>query len=112
MDYQTYTITFENVSSADANRYAEELRNALLDASDGVEVQRRRDNPRTQDVGSTLVLVLGTPAVVTVVKAIGDWLKLRHNASLTVETADKHIHVENISSKNAAELARILLEKQ
>lgn len=112
MDHQTYIITFEDESPANANRYAEELRNALLDASDDIEVQRRRDNLRTQDVGSTLVLVLGTPAVVAIVNAIGDWLKLRHNASLTLETPDKHIYIENISSKNVTELARILLEKQ
>lgn len=111
MDPQTYIITFDNVSLADANRYAEELRSALLDASDGIEVQRSRDHPRTQDIGSTLVLVLGTPAAAGVVKAIADWLA-RRNATVTIETADKHIRVQNISSKNAAELARIFLEKQ
>jgi hypothetical protein len=111
MGNQMYIITFKNVSFADANRYAEELRNALLDANDDIEVQRRRDNSHTQDIGSTLVIVLGTPAAVGVVNAISDWLKLRHNASLTIESDDKRIHVENISSKNAAELTKILLEK-
>jgi len=56
MDEQTYIITFDNTSAADANRYAEELRHALLDASPDVEVHRRRDDSHTQDFGSTLVL--------------------------------------------------------
>src|SRR5690348_475454 len=41
LEQQTYLITFDNVSSAEANRYAEELREFLLDASSDVEVQRR-----------------------------------------------------------------------
>ena len=50
---QTYIITFDTLSAADANRYTEELRQALLDASPDVQVHRRRDDPRTQDFGAT-----------------------------------------------------------
>src|SRR2546422_900512 len=83
--------------SADVNRYVDELRNALLDATPDITVQRRRDDPRTQDFGATLVLVLGTPAVITAVKTISDWLKLRTSASLTIETPEKRIVVEHIT---------------
>ncbi len=69
MNEQTYFITFENVSAAEANRYAEELRQALLDASPEVVVHRHRDDPRAQDFGATLVLLLGTPAAGAMVKA-------------------------------------------
>ena len=41
MDEQTYIITFDTASAADANRYAEELRQALLDASPDVKVDLR-----------------------------------------------------------------------
>jgi hypothetical protein len=109
MAQQMYIIRVDGVSPADANRYADELRNALLDATPDITVQRRRDDPRTQDFGATLVLILGTPAVVAAVTAVGNWLKLRTSASLTFETADKHVVVQNITSKNAAELAHLLL---
>ena len=112
MDQQTYIVTFEGVPLADAHRYAEELRNALLDATPDLTVQRRRENPLTQDFGATLVLTLGTPAVVAVVTAVGNWLKLRNSASLTWKTADGHMIVQNITSKNATELAQLLLSKQ
>lgn len=111
MDQQTYIVTFGEVSPADANRYAEELRNALLDATPDITVQRRRENAYTQDFGATLVLILGTPAVAAVVAAVDNWLKLRNSASLTWKTADEQIIVQNISSKNAAELAQLLLNK-
>jgi hypothetical protein len=88
MDEQTYVITFDDVSAADANRYAEELRQALLDASPDIEVHRRRDDPRTQDFGATLVLILGTPAVTAattaVAQAIGNWL-LRRRGDIIIE---------------------------
>ena len=111
MDEQTYIITFDNTSAADANRYAEELRQALLDASPDVEVQRRRDDSRTQDFGSTLVLLLGTPAVGAIITVIGNWLALRNRASITVKRADEQIVVQNITSKKAGELAQLLLNK-
>lgn len=109
MDEQTYILTFEGVSAAEANRYAEELRHALLDASSDIEVQRRRDDPHTQDFGTTLVLLLGTPASAGVVTAIGNWLARRNRASLTIKTADEQIVVQNITSTRAAELAHLFL---
>jgi hypothetical protein len=112
MDQHTYVVTFEGISAADANRYAEELRNVLLDATPDIIVQRRRENSHTQDFGATLVLILGTPAAAAVVTAVGNWLKLRHNASLTWKTADEQIIVQNITSRNAAELAQLLLSRK
>jgi len=112
VNQQTYSVTFEGVSPADANRYAEELRTALLDAASDVTVQRRRENPLTEDFGATLILTLGTPAAVAIVTAVENWLKLRNSASLTWKTADGQIIVQNITSKNATELAQLLLSKQ
>ena len=109
---QTYLITFDEVSSAEANRYAEELREFLLDASPDIEVNRKRDDIHTQDFGATLVLLLGTPAVAAVVTAIGNWLTLRNKASLTIKRSNEEIVVQNITSKKAAELTEILLKKQ
>jgi hypothetical protein len=112
VEKQTYIITFDNVSAAEANRYAEELRRALLDASPDVEVHRRRDDPHTQDFGATLVLLLGAPATAAIVTAIGNWLALRNRASLTIKRADEQIVVQNITSTKAAELAQYLFSKQ
>ena len=111
MDEQTYIITFDTDSAADASLYAEELRQALLDASPNVQVHRRRDDPHTQDFGATLVLLLGTPAAGAIVTAIGNWLARRNRASLTIKRADEQIVVQNITSKKAGELAQLLLNK-
>lgn len=84
MSEQTYLLSFEGVSEAEANRHAEELREALLDASAEIAVQRQRANPLAQDLGATLVLIMGAPAMVAAVNAIGNWLQKRHSASLTI----------------------------
>lgn len=90
MGEQKFRIAFEGVSEADANRYAEELQEFLRDASSDVTVERKRENPATQDFGSTLVLVLGTPAVVAIARAIGNWLALRRG-TITIEAENGEI---------------------
>lgn len=83
-------LRFDDVSSADANRYADELRALLLDTSPNVSVERKRENPSTQDLGATLVLILGTPAAVAIAKAIGNWLVLRRG-TITIESENGEI---------------------
>jgi hypothetical protein len=112
VDQQTYIIQFDHVTGAEANLYASELRDALLDAAPDVEVDRKRDDPITQDFGATLVLVLGAPAVVAIAKAMGDWLTLRRQTGITIKTADGEIVGTNLTSKDALKLAELLLAKK
>jgi hypothetical protein len=42
---QQYMLTFENALVADANRWASELKEFILDATDEVEVEQERDTP-------------------------------------------------------------------
>ena len=112
MEKQTYFVTFENASVAEANRDTEELRHIILEASPDITVQRQRDDPRSQDFGATLVLLLGTPAAGALIKAIGDWLALRNRASLTIRRADEAIVLQNITSAKATELAQLQLTRE
>jgi len=118
VDQQSYLITFDDVSPADANRYADELSNALLDATADIIVQRRRDNPHAQDFGATLVLLLGTPTAVSLAKTIttviGNWLQLRQGqgVSVTVKTADRQISIKNMTGEQATKLVQLFLTKQ
>ncbi len=113
MDRETYIITFDTADAADANRHAEELRQALLDASPDVEAYRRRNDPYTQDFGGTLVLLLGTPAAVAVAKAIGDWLALRRG-TITIEAENGEITKitgTNLSSEAQLKVLEIMKKK-
>ena len=112
MEKRTYVITFKGVSGEIASRYASELRSALLDATPDVEVDQRRADTHTQDFGSTLVLVLGTPAVLAVAKAMGDWLQKRQSAMIDIDEKNGRAHAENLTSKDALRLAELFQPKK
>jgi hypothetical protein len=109
MNEQTYLLSFEGASPAEANQYAEELREVLLDATTEIAVQRQRENPQAQDLGASLALIMGTPGLVAAVQAIGNWLQKRHSASLTIVTAEKKIVAKNLTNKDAAHLLQLFL---
>lgn len=111
MEQQVYVIRFNGATAAEADRYAQELRDTLLDATPNAKVDRRQDTPHTQDLGTTLVLILGTPAVTAIAVALGNWLKLRNSASITIEK-DERVIAKNITSKDAARLAELFLAKK
>jgi hypothetical protein len=101
METQTLTVRFDGATVAEGNRYAEDLRRELVEAADDVQVDRRRDDPEAQDFGATLVLVLGTPAIVAVAKAVHDWLSRDNAAAVTIERADgEKLVVRNLESKD------------
>ena len=114
LNQQTYIIQFENVSDAEANRYAAELRDFLLDATPDIEVDRKRNDPHTQDFGATLLLLVGTPAAAAAAKAIGNWLALRRG-TITIKRGEDGEILEcsatNLSEKGQLELVKLLTAK-
>lgn len=104
MNQHSYIIKFNSISAAEANRYTSELRNMLLDSTADVTVERRREDPSTQDLGTTLVLILGTSSVTAIAKALGDWLKLRNSVSLTIESAEGKVIVTNLTGKESLQV--------
>ena len=112
MEEQTFLIDFAGVSERDANLYAEELRNALLDSAEEIDVDTRRPNQLSHVFGSSLVLVLGTPAVVIVAKAIANWLKLHKSASIDIRTSEGSIRATGLTSHEATEIIETALRPQ
>jgi len=111
-DRQTYLIAFENGSVADANRWASELKERILDATSEASVEQQRDIPYSQDLGTTLSLVLGAPAILAVAKALGNWLILHRQVGITIKTSHGEIIGTNLTSKDALKLAELLLAQQ
>jgi hypothetical protein len=110
MDQHTYLVIFDDTSSADANRYAEELRDLLLDAVPSAQIQRKRSDPRTQDWGTIIEIVLGSASVVSFAKAVGNWLQRRQSASLTFKRPEGDVIASNINNKTVVKLTELLLE--
>ncbi len=113
MDQQRFIITFDQSSAADANRWASELREVLLDATEDVEVEQQRENPNSQDLGTMLQLAaIGAPAVVAVAKSLGNWLVKHREARIKIKTPHGEIDASNLASQDVMRLAEMLLATQ
>jgi hypothetical protein len=102
---QSFEIEFQDASRREANLNAESLKVAILNSSEGVRVEQKRDDEHSQDFGATLLVVLGTPAVIAFARALGDWLKLHHSVVIDIKTPDGRYLAKNITAKDAQELA-------
>lgn len=116
MDQDEYRIEFPGVQPSEANKYASELQEWLLDINPEVQIKREREEPLTQDFGSTLVLILGTEAAVAIAHGIADWLRKRHNASITVwykgPDGEWFVVAGGIDSKNTVKLGESFAPKK
>ena len=102
-------IRFEDVTIAEAGGLAASLREDLLDISPDIGVRIEKDDPSTQDFGATLVLVLGTPAVLAVAKGVADYLR-RKRGTITIEK-DGTLVATGISGDDAARIAEAFSQK-
>jgi len=99
----TFRIIFENESSVEAGKKAQQLRDAILNSSPDVTAEIVKDDQSTQDLGTTIVLILGSSSVIAVAKGIANYLS-RDRASITIETKDGKVVGTNISGEDAARM--------
>lgn len=102
-------LRIQGPSVAESNQLAAELRQSVLDASPDVEARISREGEASQDFGASLVLVLGTPAVIAVAKGIQAWLKRRPAATLEMEE-NGSLKATNLTSRDARRIVEILSE--
>jgi DNA-binding transcriptional LysR family regulator len=103
---RTLVFRFQGVSPAEAGQKILELREDLLDSADDVRAEVRKEDPTTQDFGATLVLVLGSGAVVAIAKGIQRYLSRDREGELVIEE-DGSVRFKG-NSKDAARIAEAL----
>ena len=103
-----FVITFPGASAAEANKYASELAATLRDIDLSVRAEQRRDREAAQDLGATLVLILGTASVTAIANGIAAWLR-RHGGRARIEiTKAGNLIATNLDSSDAATIVRAL----
>ena len=81
-------IRFDNMSVADANRAAVELRKQLRSKmGPEVSIDQVKENEETQDFGGTLAVVLGTPFALALAKGVRDYIAKR-GCRIVLETPE------------------------
>jgi hypothetical protein len=109
MSDQELVLSFDGVSVADANRFAAELAEVLRDADEPIEATQTRDDPNSQDFGATLLLVLGSTAVVALAKGVAKWLAAKPDGSVTIrDRKSGEIIAKGLTSRDA----RAVIEKE
>ena len=84
MSDETIEISFDNVSVAEANRYAQELEMALRSSAPGILTVRKKLDNSTQDIGTVVGVVITSSAAVALASGLADWIRLR-KASITIK---------------------------
>ena len=102
----TFALRFDNVSVAEANRLAKELESEIRAAYDGAKASVAKDDKTTQDFGATVIVVLGTPAIVAVAKAIADYIQ-RRGVAVNI-TPEGGVTINNVKSADVANIVKNL----
>ena len=105
----TYKLRFENLSVAEAATKAARLREDLLQVGEDVTARLEKSDITTQDFGTTLVLVLGTPSALAIAKGIANYLS-RDRGTITIEESGKVI-ATGLTGKDAARIAEAFAKK-
>jgi uncharacterized membrane protein len=98
---QEYLLSFDDVSTAEANRLASELGKHLRDRDSSITIRPLRQDAQAQDFGGTLVLILGTKAVVSLAAGLAAWLAMRPKAKVTIKGKDGTIIASGLTSADA-----------
>jgi hypothetical protein len=104
-------LRVDGANVADSNVFAAELKEQLHDQLPDAKIETRRERADAQDFGATLVLVLGTPAIIALAKGISMWLAQRaaNDAPPEIEIKTKKgtLKVKHVPGKDV----RAIIEK-
>jgi hypothetical protein len=89
-----------------AGAAAQELQESIRLAAPGVRVDRERDDTEAQDAGAILAIILSATAVEVVARGVQAWLEHRTRSSVTFRYRAKEFKADNLTCKDAAELAK------
>jgi hypothetical protein len=108
VEKHTIEIAFPDKTPDIAGRLAEdlskEIRRSVKEDGRSVEPTFARPNPTAQDFGSTLVLVLGTPALIYLARAVLEWAKRTNNSVIKLNG----VRIERLESCDVADVVAAL----
>lgn len=104
-------IQISGLSSRDENQATGDLRSQFSTMQEIKEINFLKRDQTSQDMGATLIAVLGTGAALAVAKGIQAWISRWHSASITIKDDKGTIIIENITSGNAFEILEILKKR-
>lgn len=102
-------ISFPDEPPSTAGENITDLKKHLQMVAPEVEASQERTDTNSQDMGTTLAIILAAPAVVSLAKGIADWLAMRGSKpKVTIRDSKGNtiLELDNMPSRDV----RILLE--
>lgn len=96
MDTISLDVTFEAETLHERNALANSLDEYLIATMIRIETDLKRENSNTMDFGATLAIIIGTSAATALAQGIGDWIKQKNNAKITVKLGDKILNLDGV----------------
>jgi hypothetical protein len=96
----SFPDTTPDVAGRLANDLAKEIRRSVKEGGRPIEPTLTRTDPTAQDFGTTLVLVLGTPVVGYLGRALVEWVKRTNTVSIAING----VTIKNLESKDVANI--------
>jgi hypothetical protein len=102
-------IGFPDSSTAEGNRLASTLADALRDVDPSIVVDRLRERSDTQDFGASLALIMGTAAATAVAKGIAAWIARNSGTKLEIRRNGKVVLLAtHLDSRDVPRIAEAL----
>jgi len=92
---ETAQIDFEGLNQADTTRLAEDLARFIKTTIPDVTAEVEGHLAGTMDVGATVAVVLGTPAVVILARGMADWIRRQGDPALVIKTKRGSVTVKS-----------------
>jgi hypothetical protein len=96
-------ISFAECSPAQAARFSNDLEQHLRDDVPAAQAALKKARPDSQDFGTSLVVLFGTPVAIVLAKSIGGFLQRHSGATITI-TKDGEVIARNLDSRDAARI--------
>ena len=105
MDRQQLRFSFEDCLPADAAILAQDLEQQFREAAPSATVKLEKVREDSQDFGTTVVLVFGTPVAIALARGTATFLQRHSGASISITTPSGEIVARNLDSRDAARIA-------
>jgi hypothetical protein len=94
-------ISVGAASAAEENRLVRDLEATLRRLDSSPLVRRHKPESSTLDLGTTLVVVIGSPAAAGLVTGIIGWLTRHRGVDLTMRRGDAELSLKNVDYETA-----------
>jgi hypothetical protein len=108
-DMNKVEVSFVDCASDEALLFANDLENDLR-VTGNIDVSRKKDRVDSQDFGSTLVLVFGTPVAIALARAISTFLQRQSGAKIRI-TKSGEVVATNLDSRDVSRIVEALAGK-